>query len=237
MKYAVLSDIHGNLEALQAAFDYVDQHNIEKTYCLGDIVGYGPNPNECVELVRQRCEVVLMGNHDFAALDLANIDYFNTYARMATFWTREKLKEENKAYMKELPFTHQTDDVMMVHASPTNPSHWYYILSPHDALIEMHSFNQPICLIGHSHVPVIFTNNGMVRQSKFSFDPDQKYIVNVGSVGQPRDGNPELCFIVVDDEQNTIEYVRKQYEMQETYRKIIRYGLPEFLAERLLKGF
>lgn len=237
MPIAIISDIHGNLEALQAVFEYIDNHKIKQIHCLGDIVGYGPNPNECVEMIRERCDVVLMGNHDYAAIGLANIDYFNEYAKMATYWTMQKLTEANQEFLNDLPFTHQNDDMIMVHASPTNPSHWYYVLSQQDALIEMQAFNQPLCFIGHSHVPIVYGNEQPVRGEKIQFEPNKKYIVNVGSVGQPRDGNPQSCLVIYDEQNRVIEYVRVSYDAPVTYRKIVQAGLPLFLAERILKGF
>lgn len=237
MKMAILSDIHANLEALETAVNYLDKHKIESAYCLGDVVGYGPSPNECVELVRDRCDMVLMGNHDYAAIGLANIDYFNDYAKMSTYWTINHLTDENKAYLKSLPFSHQNDELVMVHSSPTNPSHWYYVLSQQDAKIEMEAFNQHVCFIGHSHVPVIFDKKTMIRKPKFKLEQNGRFIVNVGSVGQPRDGNPKLCLTIYDDEKNTIDYVRLEYDVKKTYKKIVEAGLPIFLAERLLKGY
>ena len=159
------------------------------------------------------------------------------YAKMATFWTINTLTQSNKERLKKLPFTHQNDQMIMVHSSPTNPSHWYYVLSIPDAQIEMQAFNQQLCLIGHSHVPVIFTDKEMLRGTSFHIEQNKKYIVNVGSIGQPRDGNPKSCFVIYNDEESKIEFVRLEYDVQKTYKKIIRSGLPIFLAERLLKGY
>ena len=237
MRAAFISDIHGNLEALEVVLKYIDEQEIDRIYCLGDVVGYGPNPNECVDLVREKCRVVLMGNHDYAAIGRANIDYFNEYARRAAYWTMEQLTDENHAYLTSLPFTHQNDEIIMLHASPTNPRHWYYVLSQHEAKIEMNAFIQPLCFIGHSHVPVIFSESQMFREEVFICVPGEKYIVNAGSTGQPRDGNPNSCFAVFDDEKRQIEYIRLKYNIQKTHKKIIKAGLPHFLAERLLKGY
>ena len=165
MAIAILSDIHANFEALEAVFTYIDQHNIDKVYCLGDVVGYGPNPNECIELVRERCEVIIMGNHDYAAIGLANIDYFNEYAKMSTHWTIDHLSKDNLKFLKGLPFSHQTENLILVHSSPSKPSHWYYVLSVQDARIEMQSFEEHICLIGHSHVPVVFSGQNYNREA------------------------------------------------------------------------
>lgn len=237
MLIALLSDIHGNLEALQSAFNYIDQRNVDQIFCLGDIVGYGPNPNECVEMIKERSEIVLMGNHDSAAIGLANIEYFNDFAKMSTYWTIEALSDENKKYLHGLPYIHQDDQMIMVHSSPTNPSYWYYVLSIQDAKVEMQAFTQRICFIGHSHVPVIYSSKDMYRQNSFVLEQKEKYIVNVGSVGQPRDGNPRLSFVIFDTKTQKIEYIRLKYKIEKTYQKIVEAGLPVFLAERLLKGY
>ena len=234
---AIISDIHGNLEALNRVLEYLRENGITDIYCLGDVVGYGPNPNECVELVKDNCKVVLMGNHDYAAIGLANIEYFNEYAKISTYWTQDILTEENLEYLKSLPFTFTNDRYHLVHASPKNPSNWDYVLSVNDARQQIREFDQNICFIGHSHVPVIFSDSDYYRKKNFLFTKDQKYLVNVGSIGQPRDGDPRTCFVLYDDEQNSVEYVRLDYEIQKSYNKIINVGLPVFLAERLLKGY
>ena len=237
MAFAVISDIHGNLEALLRVLAYLRDAEIDTIYCLGDVVGYGPNPNECVNLVRENCDAVLMGNHDYAAIGLADIQYFNEYAKLSTFWTRDKLSDENLEYLKTLPFDAEYDNYILVHASPKSPSNWDYVLSVNDAKDQLKAFKQKVCFIGHSHVPVIFSKSDYYRQTDFVLNNNQKYLVNVGSVGQPRDGDPRCCFIIFDEKKNTVEYVRLDYEIQKTYEKISQAGLPVFLAERLLKGY
>jgi diadenosine tetraphosphatase ApaH/serine/threonine PP2A family protein phosphatase len=238
MKIAILSDIHSNLEALDAALEYIRGRDIDNIYCLGDIVGYGPNPNECVERIRENCKVALMGNHDYAAVGMADIEYFNDYARASVFWTRDTLSQENLTYLESLPFSYEEEAFLLVHSSPSNPSRWHYILSREIAEIEMDYFKQPLCFIGHSHVPVVYSADQAIREHHISLDTDgRKYIINVGSIGQPRDGEPKLCFVVYDTESRELEYVRLHYPVNTTYEKIIKNGLPVFLAERLLKGY
>lgn len=237
MAIAIISDIHANLEALQSVLKSVKQYDVEAIYCLGDIVGYGPNPNECVDLVRENCEHVLVGNHDFAAIGKTDIEYFNQYAKAAAFWTRDHLTKENINYLASLPFTHQNDDMIMVHASPTNPAHWYYVLNPYDAHAEMQSFNQPLCFIGHSHVPIVYSEKDAIKDTYVRFKKQHKYIINVGSVGQPRDGNYKVCYALYDKNNHSLDYIRLDYDVQATYSKILKEGLPAFLAERLLKGY
>jgi predicted phosphodiesterase len=238
MAIAIISDIHGNLEALKAVFNYIDQNNIQSVYCLGDIVGYGPNPNECVELVAERCEYVVIGNHDHAALGLTSTEYFNDFAKISTHWTTNNLSEENKNYLHALDFTLSTEKFLAVHATPSAPSMWHYILSEADAQHEFKFFDERICFIGHSHFPIIFNDRaGFTRAPRVRLEPGDKFIVNVGSVGQPRDGNPKTCFCVYSQEEDIIEFVRLEYEMEKTREKIIRAGLPVFLADRLKKGY
>ena len=237
MTIGIISDIHGNLEALNRVLEYMKENDITDIYCLGDVVGYGPNPNECIELVKENCKTVLMGNHDYAAIGLANIEYFNEYAKISTYWTQDILYDENLEYLKSLPFTFTKEKFHLVHASPKNPSNWDYVLSVNDAKQQIKEFESNVCFIGHSHVPVIFSDSDYYRKKNFLFAEDQKYLVNVGSTGQPRDGDPRTCFVIYDDEQNSIEYVRLDYDIQKSYNKIINAGLPVFLAERLLKGY
>lgn len=237
MAIAIISDIHANLEALQAVMKSIKQYEVEAIYCLGDTVGYGPNPNECLELVREVSEKVLVGNHDYAAIGKADIEYFNQYAKAAAKWTRKSLTAENKNYLKSLPFTHQNNELLMVHASPTNPAHWYYVLNQYDAQAEMQSFSQPLCFIGHSHVPIVYSAKKGHKSTYMRFKKEQKYIVNVGSVGQPRDGDYRACYALYNQENHSLDYIRLDYDVNSTYSKIKKAGLPEFLAERLLKGY
>lgn len=237
MQIAVISDIHGNLEALNAVIDYIREAGIEKLYCLGDIVGYGPNPNECVELIMEHAEVTVIGNHDHAVLGLTSTEYFNDFAKISTFWTSNALNQKNRDFLTGLNFTHELEEILLVHATPSDPPMWHYILSEMDARFEFSHFDQKICFIGHSHFPIVFSPAGFSRRTKQKLNEFEKYIVNVGSVGQPRDGNPKACFCVYDQKTQDIEYVRLAYDVDKTKTKIIQAGLPVFLAERLTKGY
>jgi putative phosphoesterase len=237
MTIAIISDIHANLEALERVLAYLNENKVDKIFCLGDVIGYGPSPNECVELIRDNCQAVLMGNHDYAGIGIGDIQNFNEYAKLSTFWTRGKLLKENTQFIKSWPFTYELETSYLVHASPKSPSSWDYVLSVNDARKQLKTFNQNVCFIGHSHVPVIFSDSEYYRKKELVLEDDNKYLVNVGSVGQPRDGDPRSCFVIYDDETNKIDYIRLEYEIQKTYDKIIKAGLPVFLAERLLKGY
>ena len=238
MRMAVISDIHGNLEALEAVLSYIDNNHIESVFCLGDIVGYGPNPNETVALIAERCAHVVIGNHDHAALGLTSTEYFNDFAKISTHWTSNNLSDENKNYLHALDFTYSADNLLAVHATPSAPQMWHYILSEVDAQHEFKFFDERICFIGHSHFPIIFNDRaGFTRAPRVKLESGNKFIVNVGSVGQPRDGNPRACFCVYNKDEDLIEFVRLDYDLEKTREKIIRAGLPVFLADRLKKGY
>ena len=237
MRIAILSDIHGNLEALTTNINYIEDDKIDEIYCLGDIVGYGSNPNECIENIDEKCKKVVIGNHDHAVLGLTSTEYFNDFAKISTFWTRNILTEQNRDYLASLEFTHIENDILLVHSTPSDPMMWHYILSEIDARQELNHFEQQVCFIGHSHFPIVFHSNGFSRKSKLTLEQDVRYIVNVGSVGQPRDGNPKTCFCIYDDESKEVEYIRLNYDIEKTKEKIIRAGLPVFLADRLTKGY
>jgi len=238
VKFAVVSDIHGNLEAFQTTLDYLHQHHISKIICLGDLVGYGPNPNECVELAQKHCTVTVMGNHDHAVLGLTDIDYFNEYARAAVLWTRRSLHRYLKGYLENLPMTYEENDFLFVHSSPVDPSEWYYIFSEAEARQNFKAVPNRVIFIGHSHVPVVFSlEKGRLFEQHLRLDiENDRYIINVGSVGQPRDGDPRSSFTIVDDQSKTVEYVRLEYPVEKTHQKILDAGLPYFLARRILVG-
>lgn len=238
MKYAIISDVHANLEALQIALKYIHSKKISQIICLGDIVGYGPRPNECMELIKKHAQICLMGNHDHAVLGLTDIYYFNQYAKEALLWTRRQLLQYNKAYLENLPFSAKLNNLLFVHSTPIEPQEWHYIFSEQEARSNLDIVQEPLVFIGHSHIPVIFSyNNGAFYTEKVALNlQEDRYIVNVGSIGQPRDGDPRACFILYDEETASIEFVRLEYPVKETYRQIIDSKLPPFLAMRLLAG-
>ncbi len=236
MIIALISDIHGNLPALEAALEYIHTIKPDKIYCLGDIVGYGPWPNECVQLVDDTCDQSLMGNHDYAAIGLLDTIGFNPVASEAMDWTRYKLGTDSLTFLKKLPFTIDDDAFMLAHASPKNPSYWNYVLSLMEAREQIRSFEQQVCFIGHSHIPIIFSSETMYSENNLVLEPDGKYIVNVGSVGQPRDHNPNGSLVLFDTDSGSVENIRFAYDIKKTQDEIRRVGLPDFLAVRLTKG-
>ena len=241
MKYAIISDIHGNLEALQSVLSDIERHGIETIICLGDLVGYGPNPNECVELIRDKADIVLAGNHDHAPVGKLDISYFNPWARTAIEWTREQLAASTVEFLTGLPLKKDVDGFTVVHATPFRPEEWNYIITIGDAIKNFPEFPGQICFIGHSHVPMVISLDdgdvcSVVRENPVNIKDGLRYIINVGSVGQPRDFNPLACFGIYDDLEKVYELCRVEYDIATTQSKIKESNLPAFLAERLEVG-
>ncbi len=241
MKYAIISDIHGNLEALECVLSEIDRREVETILCLGDVVGYGPNPNECVEIIRERAKITLAGNHDYAPLGKIDISYFNPWARSAIEWTRDQLSEASVTFLDELPLTSECDGFTIVHSTPLAPDEWNYIITIGDAIKNFPEFSNQICFIGHSHVPLVIAVSGrdechVVKENPVELSEEFRYIINVGSVGQPRDLNPSSAFAIYDSSARKFELVRVDYDIQKTQGKIRRSNLPDFLAERLALG-
>jgi diadenosine tetraphosphatase ApaH/serine/threonine PP2A family protein phosphatase len=240
MRHAVLSDIHGNLEALEAVITDARARGVGAMACLGDFVGYGASPNECIERVRPLIDVAVAGNHDLAACGRLKLGYFNPDAASAARWTDEQLTPENRAYLEELPFSALWRDMLLVHASPANPGDWNYVLSPVDAEEEMQSYEESICLIGHSHYPGTFewvdSRIQYRRDPEIQIEKGRRYLVNVASVGQPRDGDPRAGYLLIDDAESSFTHVRLEYDIEGAMKRIEQAGLPRFLAERLRWG-
>jgi diadenosine tetraphosphatase ApaH/serine/threonine PP2A family protein phosphatase len=232
MRLAIISDIHSNLHALEKTFEAIDQLSIDQVLCLGDIVGYGANPNECVELVRERCAVTVRGNHDTGAIGELPLDHFNSYGESAMRWTRKELKEENLAFLQSLPLLHVQDSITLAHAAPLHPENWHYIFAWPDAQSCFSAFNTTYCFIGHTHVPVIVGEDGTVNH----FAIGARYLINVGSVGQARDGRPRASFGVLDTVQGSFEIQRLEYDIEAAAQSILRAHLPDYLAHRLFLG-
>ena len=242
MKIALISDIHSNLEAFQAVMASLAGHDIEKVMFLGDIVGYGANPNECIDLLRSVADCYIAGNHDYAAVNKTDISYFNPYAQEAVLWTQEVLTIENALFLSSLPLTDTLYDFMVVHSTPLHPELWDYVVYVSDAQIGFRNFTQQLCFIGHSHHPGIFVQDRAGRISAeeritMNFKESNRYIINIGSVGQPRDGNPLSSYGLYDTETNEYRLIRVEYNIALAQQKILAAGLPRFLAERLSVGY
>jgi putative phosphoesterase len=232
MLIAIISDIHGNLPALEEVIKRIDELKADVVYCLGDTVGYGPFPNECVQIVQKRCKVTLKGNHDSGLTGETPLDDFNSYGLSAIQWTGTVITKPNLAFLKALPFTSKRDDLVLAHASPQNPESWTYVLTMRAARENFGVFKARLCFIGHTHVPVVIGEAGTVNQ----YTTGDRFIINVGSVGQPRDGNPQAAFGFYDSVTKEYRLERVPYDIQRTARAIREHGLPEFLAQRLFQG-
>ena len=239
MRYAILSDIHSNIEALEAVLEDITGQQIDDLLCLGDLVGYGANPNECVERISSLISHVVAGNHDSAVIGRTDVSVFNPRARRAVAWTAEALAAEHAAYLSRLPYTDRVEDVLLVHATPSEPAAWNYLLSTQETRAEFETFSESICFIGHSHQPLFFSADGAPRSrrtDRLQCDPEERYIINVGSIGQPRDGDPRSCYAVFDSERRTVQLRRVAYDIKNAQRKILKAGLPPVLAARLSRG-
>jgi diadenosine tetraphosphatase ApaH/serine/threonine PP2A family protein phosphatase len=241
MKWAILSDIHGNLEAFRAVIQDLREQGAGKIAFLGDVVGYGADPNECLALLRELSETAVAGNHDHGSVGLTNIDGFNPAARAAILWTRERLLRENVAYLRRLPLMQQKEGITLVHATPNEPAEWNYLFTFPEAQKGFHALSGDLAFFGHSHRPLILAQeaNGEVRvlnHEKASLKEGIRYMINVGSVGQPRDGNPRAAYGLYDAAAKKYVLRRVPYDIQAAHEKIIQAGLPPFLAQRLLKG-
>jgi predicted phosphodiesterase len=232
MRIAILSDIHGNLEALTRALSIISESRIDNIVCLGDVVGYGANPNECLELIRSHTDHILLGNHDEASVDLAMTEYFNPFARTAAEWTNAELTKENLDFISHLRHRTTLEGMLFVHSSPFEPAEWHYIISAADAHENFPFFTEPICFVGHSHVPGVFCEDIWTKE----VERGKKFLVNVGSIGQPRDRDPRLSFGIMDTDEWRYTNVRSPYDVTTASEKIRNAGLPRQLAERLLEG-
>ncbi len=238
MKIAVISDIHANLEALEVCLAKIDKLKPDKLICLGDLVDYCAQPNEVIELIKKNCDVVIMGNHDEAQFNYARAEGFTENAFISSVHTRSVIKPEYVEYFKTLPYTYSVENLLFVHASPLNPGDYKYVRTSEAAKSSFESFSEKVCFIGHSHRPVIFEEqySNVLETESVSNNGSFRYIINVGSVGQPRDGNPKLSFGFFDSDSFKYSNYRLQYQAESASKKIILEELPPFLAERILKG-
>jgi diadenosine tetraphosphatase ApaH/serine/threonine PP2A family protein phosphatase len=242
MRILIISDIHANLTALEEVL--TDAGKFDATWCLGDLVGYGPDPNECVDRVKKLPELkCIIGNHDAAALKQIDSDTFNPEARAAIHWTQEMLSDGTIAFLKSLPEKLKIDNVTLTHGSPRYPV-WEYLLDTRTATVNFDYFDTPLCFVGHTHLPVIYTlldSNPLARLD--IPEPNRKItlptrsIVNPGSVGQPRDRDPRAAYGIYDTEENIWDYRRIPYDIAAVQDRMRKAGLPERHIYRLSAGW
>jgi predicted phosphodiesterase len=239
MKFAIIADIHGNWEALQVILEDIKNQKCTHFACLGDVVGYNANPKECLDLIRSMNIPCVKGNHDEYWSSDDPMEGFNPAAAEAVAWTRKQLSVEDKQWLRDLKYVRMVTNFTIVHATLDGPQRWGYVFDKLAAAASFTYQNTGVCFFGHTHVPVAFMRDTMVRggtYSRFKVDPAKKYFVNVGAVGQPRDNNPKAAYVVYDVDEGTIELRRLEYDIQTAQKKILAAGLPTRLAERLAVG-
>lgn len=242
MRSIIVSDIHSNLEALQSVLKDAEQRGgFDEIWSLGDLVGYGPDPVECIDLIRQYETRSVAGNHDLAAIGRLSVEAFNVYAAAAAAWTTTQLSSEHLDYLGGLPLKIETEGFTAVHGSPRDPV-WEYVVSPASATGSFHHFDTPRCLVGHSHIPFIcrpkdssavfleFPNNKPVSLGS------DRLIVNPGGVGQPRDGDPRSSYAIYQSNDGVVTHHRVEYDITTTQEKMQARGLPKYLTDRLATG-
>jgi diadenosine tetraphosphatase ApaH/serine/threonine PP2A family protein phosphatase len=241
VQYLIISDIHANLAALEAVLD--DAPPFDEVWCLGDLVGYGPEPNECIQRVRALPHTSLAGNHDWAALGKLDLNSFNAIARAANEWTQQQLTASSRAYLMGLSPSLQRGDFTLAHASPREPV-WEYIMAASTAYQNFEHFSTSFCLVGHTHVPVVFELDEEDDRCRALLPPlleplklgERRAIINPGSVGQPRDGDPRAAYAILDTDEMTFQFRRVAYPIRTTQEHMRAEGLPRRLIDRLQVG-
>jgi predicted phosphodiesterase len=236
---AVISDIHGNLHALESVLRSVDAESPDELWCLGDLVGYGPQPNRCCELVAEQADVCLIGNHDLGVLGRIDLEDFSPDAAAAARWTAEVLEDEPRRYLEALSPSALLDRAELFHASPRDPV-WEYVLAPEVAYLSLEATQKPLVLVGHSHIALRFGAEDLTLALGEPGDEidlaRERWLLNPGSVGQPRDGNPLAAWLLLDFGSERAVYQRVEYPIEKTQAEIREHGLPETLATRLESG-
>jgi len=225
LRIAFISDIHGNLTALQAVLESIYMSDIDQTICLGDIIGYGARSNECVELISSKSIKCVLGNHEYAIINLNELSRFNPKAKESILWTKKNLSNKSMEFLKNLKLTLEVENIQIVHSSPVFPESWSYLKDKYQAKKAFKSFTQEFCIIGHTHQPVIFEDH-----------ESQRKLINAGSVGQPRDGNPKACWLWLDTRSKDFGWERVEYDIKKTAGEILDAKLPKFHAQRLFSG-
>ena len=240
MKYVIISDIHSNLQALEAVGEDISGAKADRILCAGDVIGYGAQPNECVSLVSSLASGCVAGNHEWAVLGKADITFFNEFAASAVMWTRENLDAAGREYIEALPYVLSEGNMNAAHGTLHYPEEFMYMLNYSAAMKTFEEMSSGVCFVGHTHVPGVFIyrdgNTYQAFPEKIEIEDGAKYIINAGSVGQPRDNDPRACYCVYDTERAVVEFRRVAYDAHSARKKIIEAGLPRVLGDRLLLG-
>ena len=240
MRYAIFSDVHSNLEAFERAVNFLDDNKVDAIIFLGDIVGYGADPNQAIALLKSLNATCIAGNHDWAAVNKFDVAYFNSFAREAIEWTKRQLTPENKTFLSRLGLGLQQAGFECVHGDLDYPEEFHYIFSADDAYKNFKLMRESTLFVGHSHrqETYILCDDKITynRQTRFKIEDNHKYIINVGSVGQPRDGDNRACVCIYEDDTRTVSLHRLEYDIKKAADKILKAGLPGILSQRLYVG-
>ena len=241
MRWGIFSDIHSNLEALQAVIKAYKSEGIDEYLCLGDVVGYGANPAECIEATKDITQIIIAGNHDWAVAGLFSLEYFNDWAKQAVIWTQKKIDSAERNFLASLRLIYENEDFILVHGSLDQPGEFNYMTDSQRASQTFALMKKTICFLGHTHSADIFIQDkeGRIdyqREARLKLKEGYRYIVNVGSVGQPRDNNERASFCVYDTAKGEVLIKRVSYDIKSAQEKIVVAGLPPFLAARLSMG-
>lgn len=241
MLYGICSDIHSNAEAFKAVLQSMEDNGVDRKVCLGDLVGYGADPDECVALARENMDICIIGNHDSVAIKHESSEGFNPYAKQAIEWTQTHLSKESVEYMRSLTYIREENDICFVHASPLSPADWVYVTELEDALDAFDHFSGRYCFVGHTHSPVIVASRPMaipkiLDDYEYTIENTERLLVNVGSVGQPRDRDPRSCWCLLDTETKCVRIIRVDYDIAKTQERMRKQGMANFLIDRLSVG-
>ncbi len=243
MRFAILGDIHSNLGAFRAVLKDIEQSRVDKIFSLGDLVGYGSDAAECIKLAREVFELGVLGNHDQAVLGKMDLVRFNDAAQQAISWTKDVLNSDEKGFLDSLCLVEEYKNMIFVHGTLFEPDEYHYLIYLNEARRNLDiQDDKKVCFIGHSHVPICIIScdiSGEISASgveNIYLEKAKRYVVNVGSVGQPRDGDRRAAYVLYDEEKNTIELKRVEYDVDKVASRIISSGMPLDLGERLYEG-
>ena len=240
MRYAIFSDIHGNLQAMDAVLDAVKQEKADRCFFVVDVVGYGANPHECIDMLRGLDAVSIAGNHDWAVAGKVDLAYFNDLARDAIIWTQKYALREDMEFLNRLKLLYKNEDMILAHGTLHEPEAFHYLMNRFQAAESFRVMDRTVCFVGHSHTPGVFIQKEEKIQYfshiDFHMEEKGKYLVNVGSVGQPRDHDPRAAYCIFDADTKKIILKRVPYDIAQAQKRILQAGLPPFLAGRLAAG-